>query len=91
MIRRFAAVLALGLLLGCQHVTVTTPDGATIEGRSFGAGTTAVAPDGTVTTTSPGISEGVSGVVQYALGAVAAFFHVAPRQPTQIVVNGCGE
>lgn len=85
MLRRIAAVLALGLLLGCQHVA--THDDGTIVVRSFGAGTTTVAADGAVEVSSPGLSEGLSGVVRYAFAAVATFFRIAPQEPATIVVE----
>ena len=75
------------LLLGCQHVTVKN---GTTKVRTFGAGTTTVAKDGNVTTSSPGLSEGFSGVLSYTiqLGAnmVAAVLPFpAPAAPAPVV------
>jgi len=67
--KRVLAVLAVCLLVGCQ--TVTTYDDGTTEIRSFGAGTTTVLEDGTVETTSPGFSEGFSGVLSYTIQTMA--------------------
>lgn len=88
---RLLAVLAAGLLLGCQTVT-TYEDGST-KVRSFGAGTVTVLDDGTVETTSPGLSEGFSGVVTYAVQAVANLVAVvlpfpAPAAPAPPVSSG---
>lgn len=80
-----ALVVAAKLLLGCAHVVVE-PDGTT-KVRSFGASTVTVLDDGTVETSSPGLSEGLSGVVRYALQAVATFFRVAPTEPPTVVVQ----
>lgn len=79
MITRLLALTAVFLLCACQ--TVTTYENGTTEVRSFGAGTTYVSADGDVEVKSPGLSEGLTGVVTYALTAVAAFFHVAPPTP----------
>ena len=87
--RRFIAlVLAAFMIVACQHVTVTFPSGVTAESRSFGAGSTTVESDGKITTTSPGLSEGFTGVMTYALTAVARFFHVGPAPaPTPVEIT----
>ena len=91
MIRRIALALTAALLLGCQHVTVTNSAGVVTKSQSFGAGSTTVAPDGTVTTESPGLSEGVGGIVRYALSVAATFFHATPQERVIIAGPTCEE
>ena len=78
-----AAVLAACLLVSCISVQ-STPDGARTV-RTFGASTTTVAQDGTITTTSAGLSEGVAGTVvtlfTAARDAFLVFFGRAPVPP----------
>jgi hypothetical protein len=82
---RLAAVLAAFVFVACQHVA--THDDGTVEVRSFGAGKTTVSAEGAVEVTSPGLSEGLTDLVGYALRAVASFFHVGPVEPTPVEIT----
>ena len=83
MASRVVTCLAAGLLcLGCQHVV---QDGESTRIRTLGAGTVTVYHDGTVETSSPGLSEGFSGVLTYTVKAAAnfarAFMPFSPPAP----------
>lgn len=83
--RKALAVLAVAIVakfaLGCQHVHQDLDTGST-RIYTLGAGTVTVLDDGSVETSSPGFSEGFSGVLTYTMQTAANFLRLFVPFPT---------
>lgn len=99
LIRGTMLMLLILLLAGCMHVQVDYPGTEqgvekiekTMKIKTFGAGTASVATDGTVTTSSPGLSEGVTGVLQYSVQVAAGILRFMLPFPTSPAPEPEGE
>lgn len=96
LIRSTMLVLLVLLLTGCIHVQMDYPNTEqngekTMKIKTFGAGTASVATDGTVTTSSPGLSEGVTGVLQYSVQVAAGILRFMLPFPTSPAPEPEGE
>lgn len=75
-----ALILAACLGIAACTTVATTQEGATV--RTFGAATTIVDADGSITTESPGLSEGLTTtVVRVVASARDAFLAFFGREP----------